>query len=92
MGQAVLPTLSAFGSAPEEPKMSIPLWLPMAYLNDVIVRSVGSGTMAVEALAGMELITTIVMEPPGSPMSPLLQFSNVLWAAGLNQDWNLTEM
>jgi hypothetical protein len=60
-------------------------------LNDGTVRSVGSGTTAVDTLAGTELITTTAMEPPGSPTSPSLQFSNAPWAAGLDQDWNPTE-
>jgi hypothetical protein len=71
--------------------MTIPSRPQTAYLNDGTVRSVGSGTTAVDTLVGAELITTTATEPPGSPTSPSIQFSNAPWAAGLDQDWSPTE-
>lgn len=89
--QAVSPALSAFGPSHGEPESSAPLEPPTAHFNDGTVRSTASGSTAVDTLASMELVTTTATEPPGSPTSPLLQFSNAPWAAGLDQDWNPTE-
>jgi hypothetical protein len=89
---AVSPALSAFGPTYEEPGPSVPLEPPAAHFNDGTMRSRGSGSTAVDTLASMELVTTTATEPPGSPTSPLIQFSNAPWAAGLDQDWNPTEI
>ena len=89
---AVSPALSAFGPTLEEPGPSVPLEPPAVHFNDGTMRSRGSESTAVDTLASMELVTTTATEPPGSPTSPLIQFSNAPWAAGLDQDWNPTDI
>lgn len=86
----VSPTLSAFGPVHEEPGPSVP---PTVHFNDGTVRSIASGSTAVDTLASGDLVTTTATEPPGTPPpSPLIQIFNAPWAAGLDQDWNPTDI
>ncbi|KAF9459040.1 hypothetical protein BDZ94DRAFT_1269228 [Collybia nuda] len=82
----VSPTMSAFGHGhrsdgepPLSPLLNTP---PLVHFAERAgtVRSITSGTTAVDTLAGSSA-------EPGSPRSQLTQFSSAPWAGGLDQDW-----
>jgi hypothetical protein len=86
------PPLSAFGhgrspsrSDHEPPLSPILNSPPLVHFAERAgtVRSITSGTTAVDTLAGSS-------NEPGSPRSQLMQFSGSPWAGGLDHDWTAT--
>lgn len=80
------PTMSAFGHGhrnesepPLSPLLNTP---PLVHFPERAgtVRSVPSGSTAVDTLAGSS-------NEPGSPRSQLMQFTGAPWAGGLDKDW-----